>query len=109
VCPPLLLGLYLPKSSQEDNTPLPFYTNYCTLWGAVGVAEDEVISWEKRGRMPRIKEVSPGIYEIVSKHFCNPLRVISSIGGEVFPENSFSKISLDNTKYCAKYRARNQI
>ena len=26
MCPPFLLGLYLPKSSQEDNTPLSFYT-----------------------------------------------------------------------------------
>jgi hypothetical protein len=35
--------------------------------------------------------------------------MISSIDGEVFPENSSSKISLDNTKYCGKYRTRKQI
>jgi hypothetical protein len=46
--------------------------------------------------------MSPGIYEI-PKHFSNLLRVISSIGGEVFPETSSSKISLDNTKYSGKY------
>jgi hypothetical protein len=38
----------------------------------IGVTENEVISWEKRGRMPRIKGVSPGIYEVLPKHFSLP-------------------------------------
>jgi hypothetical protein len=38
----------------------------------IGVTEDMVIKWEKRGRMPRIKGVGPGIYEIPPKHFSLP-------------------------------------